>query len=411
MLTTAVRIQDSRSPIPVRVVKVGNGWQLVREGKPYLIKGAGGQQSLKLLVECGGNSIRLWGADGAGRILDEAQHAGVTVLLGIWLGHKDQGFHYDDPAQVRHQFEDARAAILKYRNHPALLAWGIGNEMEGYDKGDDPLVWKAVEDIARSAKELDPNHPTMTVIAEIGGEKLPSIARYCPDIDIVGVNSYGGAPSLPGRYRGAHIDKPYVLTEFGPLGQWEVGKTASGAPIEASSTEKAKHYRESYERAVAEQPGLCLGSYAFVWGFKQEATATWFGMLLPDGSKLGAVDTMAQLWSGRAARWPCPEGVSLAVDGPTTISPGATVHVRLAVRESNEDKLQATWVLQDEATVKGTGGSHEPTPQLHPEAILASSTSEATIRIPAKPGGYRLFVTVHNLHHGAATANIPLLAR
>ena len=47
------------------------------------------------------------------------------------------------------------------------------------------------------AKKLDPNHPTMTVIAEIGGDSVKNVHRLCPDVDVVGINSYGGAESLP----------------------------------------------------------------------------------------------------------------------------------------------------------------------------------------------------------------------
>ena len=43
---------------------------------------------------------------------------------------------------------------------------------------------------------------------------------------------------------------------------------------------------------------LCLGTYAFKWGHKQEATPTWFGMFLPDGRRTPAIDTMTELWSG-----------------------------------------------------------------------------------------------------------------
>src|SRR4051794_7569590 len=65
------------------------GWQLFRGGKPYFIQGAGGSRSLQLLVDCGGNSIRTWGADeGLQRQLDEAHRLGLSVTVGIWLGHE-----------------------------------------------------------------------------------------------------------------------------------------------------------------------------------------------------------------------------------------------------------------------------------------------------------------------------------
>ncbi len=109
-----------------------------------------------------------------------------------------------------------------------------------------------------------------------------------------------GLRHWPSATAPAGATKPFVLTEFGPPGSWEIPKNAWGAPLEPTSTEKSAFYRHSYERSVAGAPGLALGSYVFTWGYKMEATATWFGMFLPDGSRLGAVDVMTELWSGSA---------------------------------------------------------------------------------------------------------------
>ena len=95
----------------------------------------------------------------------------------------------------------------------------------------------------------------MTVTAEIGGGRIEGVHKRCPAIDIHGINSYGGALSLAERYREGGATKPYVLTEFGPPGSWEVPKSDWGAPFELTSTEKAAFYRRSYERGVAGATG------------------------------------------------------------------------------------------------------------------------------------------------------------
>jgi len=181
-------------PVKVALDEKDGNFQLLHDAKPYFIQGAGGSASKQLLKDCGGNSFRTWGADGIDNQLDEAQKLGLTVTIGIWLGHTEQGFSYDNDAAVAAQFNRARQAILKYRNHPALLMWAIGNEMEGYKNGDNPKIWKAIEDIAKTAHQLDPNHPTMTIMAEIGGARIKNVHELCPDIDVVGINSYGGGP-------------------------------------------------------------------------------------------------------------------------------------------------------------------------------------------------------------------------
>jgi len=403
---------DVSQAVPVRLVKQGTGCVLLRGGKPYFIKGAGGDGSKPLLKSCGANSFRTWGADNLEPSLAEAQKLGLTVTVGMWLGHKDNGFDYHNPQQVAAQFESAHQAILRYRRSPSLLLWAIGNEMESGQE-DDPAVWAAVEQIALLAKKLDPNHPTMTVVAEIGGSKIASINRYCPDIDIIGINSYAGAASIPARYHAAGGIKPYVITEFGPPGTWEQPKNAWGVVPELTSTEKAKWYRKAYEDAIVSQP-LCLGSYAFTWGNKQEATATWYGMLLPDGSRLGPVDTMAALWSGKPAANPCPVIHSLKLAGAARVEPGTQVQVTLnasAPETSALKKAQALkvdWVLQADPMTYRTGGGAEGTPPTFPEAIVQADALHAKVKMPVSGGGYRLYAYVHDEQGGAAVANVPL---
>jgi hypothetical protein len=396
-----------QGPIPVTLEQTQDGFRLLRAGKPYEIKGVGGNHSLEALAKAGGNSVRTWNYRNAGPILDEAHRLGLTVTVGIWLGHKHQGFSYEDDKAVAEQLERAKEAIRSYRNHPALLMWGIGNEMEGFEDGADPKVWAAVEAIAKAAKELDPNHPTMTVTAEIGGNRVPSVKDLCPSIDIHGINSYGGATSIADRYKAAGGKKPYVVTEFGPLGQWEVAKTPWGAPLEQPSGEKARRYREAY--LVNHNSPMCLGSYAFLWGNKQEATSTWFGMWLKDGTRTAAVDAMQEVWSGKppANRVPVIENAALLT--PSPLKPGQEIHVRITATDPENDPLTAEWYIQAEQTKRGIGGETEPIPTIYNEALVEGDLQGAKFRLPSDLGGHRIFVIVRDNKGGGATVNIPIL--
>jgi len=391
-----------------KLVHSAAGYQLLFNGKPFFIKGAGGDESKAVLKQFGGNSFRTWGADGIDNQLEEAHKLGLGVTGGIWLGHKEQGFNYNDPKAVQAQFDSACATIEHYKNSPSLLVWAIGNEMEGYDKGDDPQVWKAVEAIAAEAKKIDPNHPTMTVIAEVGGNKVPALNKYCPDIDIVGINSYAGASSVGNRYIAAGGTKPYIITEFGPPGTWEIGKNAWGVADEPTSTEKEDSYRKAYEGSIASQP-LCLGSYAFAWGHKQEATATWFGLFLPDDTRLGPVDTLSELWTGKQPSNLCPAIESEKLVGSDQVDPGAKVSAVLSVKDPQGDPLKVNWVLQYDSEQHGVGGVTEATPASYPDAIVRSDNVSADVVMPQYGGTYRLFAYVRNAHNGGAVANIPIL--
>ncbi len=402
---------DTQDALPkgsvVRVVDDEHGWGLLLNGKPYFINGAGGQQHLQELVEAGGNSIRTWGANHAGEILDRAHVLGLTVTVGIWLGHERHQFDYGDADAVSRQLEEARRFVELYKDHPALLMWGLGNEAEG--DGNNPLVWKAINDLARMTKEVDPHHPTMTVIAEIGGEKIENLRRYCPDIDVLGINSYGGMPSLGARVLEAGLDRPYIITEFGPLGQWEVGKTPWGVPIEQNSTQKAGFCAEGYNYSIVGQPGRCLGGYVFNWGTKQEVTPTWYSLFLDDGSSTEMVDVMTRFWTGAwpANRTPSIKNMEVPSVDLNHLKAGSQCRARVDAEDPEGDELDLHWVVQSESADRKSGGDFEQTPPTHPQAILSENGREVVFRAPTQPGGYRLFVYIRDGHGHVATANLP----
>jgi len=288
--------------------------------------------------------------------------------------------------------------------------WGIGNEMEGFEAGDNPAIWRAVDDVAAMVKELDPNHPTMTVTAEIGGARIRRV-NDAKAIDIHGINSYGGALSLAERYRAGGGTKPFILTEFGPPGAWEVAKTEWGAPIEPTSTEKAAFYRRAYENTVVGAPGLALGSYAFVWGHKMEATPTWYGMFLDDGAPLGVVDVMTELWSGAPSANLAPTVEPLVVEGDGKAKPRRKIRVRSSFEDPDGDLVRTRWVLRREAPEYAAGGDARPLPPEVKGAVRESSADGAKVRMPRQPGAYRLYGYAYDSSGSAATANVPLLVR
>ena len=391
----------------VELVKKNGQFQLLRNGKPFVVKGVGGDTFLPELASAGGNAIRTWDTKNLAGLLDKAHENGLTVCAGLWLGHQRHGFNYQNQEAVLSQLDGHLAVVRKFKNHPALLMWGVGNEMEG--EGTDPSVWYAVNHLAREIKKIDPNHPTMTVIAELGENesKIHSIERFCPDVDIVGLNSYGGIESIGDRFRTAKSSKPYIITEHGTLGPWECGKTAWGSPIEFTSTEKANWYANGYRANASKHSDICLGTFAFLWGHKQETTATWFGMLLPDGTRLGAVDAMSELWTGLAPKNRCPQIASLTIEGPGYVAPGAKLKAALSCSDPERDKLRIKWLLRSDSGTIGEGGDPQESESDYANAIKSNGRS-AEVTMPDGGGGYRLFAYVYDRRGGAAVANVPL---
>ncbi|MBC8379537.1 MAG: hypothetical protein H8E62_10215, partial [Planctomycetes bacterium] len=249
-------------PAVVSIKQTGQQFELIRNGKPYFINGAGGSKHMGKLVEAGGNSIRTWSA--SRQTLDAAHEKGLTVCMGLSMHKPRHGADYSDANLLKEQRDRILDEVMETKDHPALLMWGVGNEVDDFVSEEIRiLVWKEIEKIARMIKEIDKNHPVINVTAE--GWSLTGLKRYCPSLDAVGINSYGTLGKMPAEIRRHGWEKPYIVTEFGPRGWWEAKQTAWGLPIEETSTEKAQFYKEAYEAAIGNKPN-CLGSYVFLWG-------------------------------------------------------------------------------------------------------------------------------------------------
>jgi hypothetical protein len=407
-------------PIKVELVKKDDGsYQLLRDGKPYFIKGAGGDASKKLLADFGGNSFRTWGMGNETQAqLDQAQQLGLTVTLGSWLGVK-RYFSYADEAANAQQKARVKGEVERFKNHPAVLLWALGNEMEQGFEGEAAVrVWKHIEELAKMTKEIDPNHPTMTVVAEIGGDTVKMIHENCPSIDIVGINSYAGCSSIAKRYVEAGGKKPYIITEFGPPGVWEAKWMVDPLKLqwEFNSSEKAKWYGDAYKGTIIQEGHpLSLGCYVFAWGSKQEATATWYGTIMSNGSHTQALDVMAEFWTGKppAVKAPLVKGGKVEGGEMKTgikAQPGAVIKASAEIEDPQGLPITYEWSLTKDAMSYNTGGETQAAPPSYPLAILKNGAANVEVRIPRVPAAYRLYLFAYNGKGGVATLNFPIKA-
>jgi len=399
-----------QGPIKVEVRDNNGTFQLYRDGKPYFIKGGGGNEHLDRLIEAGGNSIRTWSMGNAEAILDEAHAKGLTVMMGIWVGHERHGFDYNDGKAVKGQLAGFREAVMRIKDHPALLLWGIGNECDLFYSNF--KVWNAINDIAKMIHEVDPNHPTATITAGIDAAEIALIKERAPHIDILGVNTYGGIYPVHKQVRAYGWDKPYLITEWGHNGAWEVAKTKWNAAIEPTSTDKASAYKDRYQKGISADPKKCIGSYAFLWGWKQELTPTWFGLFSKDGVETQAIEELEYAWSGKY-----PQNRAPQISGATLNDMSDWTNVRIKARgkyvatieakDPDNDPLKYVWEFLPEATNTKVGGDAEATPDAVKNLSIRQEPGELVFRAPNKTGAYRLFIYVYDSHNHVATVNIP----
>ncbi len=398
--------------VPVEVVAYEGGYTLVRDGKPYLVRGAGFVGvSLETLAERGGNSVRTWGIEEAQSTLDEAAKYGLTVSMGLPVAAERFGFDYDSAESIAEQRENVRAAVLKYKDHPALLAWIIGNELDM--SFTNHRVYDEVNELSRMIHELDPNHVTTTTITALDRETVELVRERAPDLDFVSIQAYGALALMPKAI--AYLGEgPFMVTEWGPLGHWEVGKTRWDAAIEPTSTEKARHFLLQYRDLIMPYLGPGLGSYAFLWGHKQERTHTWFSLFMESGATTGAVDALELVWTGRLPENQAPvlESISLArrsASDSIRLTAGKGYVAKVVAKDTENDELTYQWSVKPESDATSIGGDLEAS-IADMSNTFDGDSNKATVRLVApEPGTYRIFVEINDGHGHAAHANIPFM--
>ncbi|MBR0567520.1 hypothetical protein J5J83_15460 [Azoarcus sp. L1K30] len=366
----------------------------------------GDQAALVQLAAAGAKVVRVYRESDAW-VLDEAQKLGLKVVMGLWVGHPRHGFRLDSEAARRAQEDAIRRFVTRYRSHPALLAWGVGNEVETGEA--DPLpVWREIDRLAAMIKSIDPDHATMMVVGDTSLERLKLLADCCAHVDLLGINVYAGAVfDLAQRLRSAGIAKPVVVAELGPLGQWQAGRKPWGAPVELSSREKAAFFRDALA-SLRGQPQV-RGVFPFLWGAKQEQTETWHGLLLADGSLTEMTDALALAW-GRPVEHPAPTILGIGISADVFV-PGQMVSAGVDARTADGERVRTEWKVLAEATDLRLGGDNEAVPPRIDVAMLASDSGQFRFLAPKQPGAYRLFITVRDARGKAATANLPFLVR
>jgi hypothetical protein len=335
------------------------------------------------------------------------------VLANLPAAAERNGMDYSNAEAVQKQKENILRIVRETKNHPAILMWAIGNEMD-YIPGNkpfNPALWDAVNDIAKEIKKIDPDHPVTTVIGTSLMEKVADIARRCPQLDALAVNTYGDIYTLPQTLKKYGWNKPYLIAEWGPDGYWEVRKSPWKAPYEQTAREKYESYKKKYEQAILANRQSCLGSYVFYWGCKQETTHTWFCMFSQNGYETPLVKLMQQQWTGKRTGNTAPIVDSLNINGLSKyqapyLVPGSQNKARVWLTEKDRDTLTLYWEIRPEAIYASYAGQGEKEPQPI-EGLIQKHDHNTTFTAPKEKGAYRLFVYAFDGKRNVSSANLP----
>jgi len=164
-----------------------------REGKGWAINDGDREEDLRILREMGANYVRLVHYQHDASMLDLCDRMGFVV----WAEHSLIGKVTNKKAYRTRALEQMRELIRRDFNHPSIVMWGVGNEVQANNA---PHASRLLERLAQIVKEEDPARPS--VLATCFDEAPGSYG-----VDLLGHNKYFG------WYYGIFADFPRWLDE------------------------------------------------------------------------------------------------------------------------------------------------------------------------------------------------------
>jgi len=420
LLSILLILNGFRLSAQTSIEKHGNEWMLMVDSQQLEIKGAtfGFDTDVKNydhyfeeLAFLGVNTIRTWGTDeNTNRLLDAAHRHGIKVMLGIWMRHGRPGMEADDSFDYlndqegkRTMYDNAIEVVKKYKNHPAILAWGIGNEVYLNIATDEEKKAYSLllEEICQKVTELDRNHPITSVEAWTLG--VDWWEQYVPSIDIYGINTYGyGASILAEELKKMGVAKPYIITEFGVRGEWDIEEDTNNVKPEPSDTEKYETIVNGYHDWIKDEP-TCLGVYVFHFSSSDSFIGPWL-LTHFRGSKRPQYWAIREAYTGEKPINYVPKIQSFSVTDRATQS-GTWVPANLEVTDMEQEKLEIEFYYNQRT------GSRKRRDQLVPLPFRGNLHEGFEIELPRENGGIKLYATARDAYDniGIATASITVL--
>ncbi len=399
----------------VYIAKTSGKYELVRNGKPYQIKGASGASNLEMLHRTGGNSVTVYEQKVTREFLDSAHGYEISVSIILDVVKPMHGGNYHDMKFKKDQRDRIIRFVKENKEHPAVLFWIIGNELH-LGQRFNWRMWHEINQLSKIIHEIDPNHPTTTTLAGFGLESMQIVQMklFCPDLDFVSHNLFDSYHRL---YRESRnfiwgYEGPYVVTEFSPLPYWNMSTTEWDAVIEPTGANRAIQMKQRY-KSLTRDTERCLGTYVFYWGEKQERTHTVFSLLLQNQYKTQSVEALYESWNGQKPPYYCPRINDFSiVDHPSLheiyLESGQFAKATFEIDDPDHDLDRIVWEILAEGRYHHlTGGDKEAQPECIIDDVLEPDVNAFEFQIPITPGPYRLFLYVYDKNDNVGTANIP----
>jgi hypothetical protein len=387
-------------PSVVRVTGSQGNWQLQVNGSPYLVKGLtygppqnAGDGYMRDLRNMGVNTIRTWGVDDAQTpgLLDTAARHGIKVIVGHWL---NQGADYvNDTAYKTAVKNEIVARVNALKGRQGVLMWDVGNEvvltMQDHGLAADIVEARRVayarfvNEVALAIQAADPNHPVTSTDAYTFAWTY--YKAHSPALNLLAVNSYGAINSVrPDWIAGGHT-RPYIVTEAGPDGEWEVPNDGNGVPNEPTDLQKRAMYTASWN-AILGHPGVALGATEFHYGLENDFGGVWLNTTT-GGWRRHGYHSLKQAYTGQSTGNTPPEITSMTVNNATAVPAGGEFTIDVATTDPQGDLIRYNLMASDKHITGNRGFRH---------LAFTESGTRFTVRAPEALGVWKVYVYAYD---------------
>jgi hypothetical protein len=382
----------------VRVTGSQGSWQLTVNGQPYYMKGmAFGPAIARSTIatymadvqSMGVNTVRTWGTGTETQtLLDGAAAKGVRVVMGFWL---NQNIAYaTDQAYKDRTLSSIKRWVNTYKDHPGVLMWDVGNEvilfLQNYYSGaalesHRVAYTQFVNQVAQEIHAIDPNHPVTSTDAWTGSWTY--YKAHAPNLDLYAVNSYGAICSVKQDWVAGGYTRPYIVTEFGPHGEWEVPNDANGVPTEPSDLTKRDEYKAAWG-CITGHTGVALGGTGFIYGEKEDFGGIWFNTKHL-GLRRHGYYSFKQMYTGLPIAENTPPQVqTMSLSQSANIKAGTTFSVSVGAFDPDGDAVSYAFKLCSKY-INNSGSLTNATFKLRSPGVY-------DINAPTTPGVWKLYV-------------------
>ncbi|MCX2948740.1 discoidin domain-containing protein [Lentzea sp. NEAU-D7] len=384
----------------VHVTGSQGNWQLTVDGRPWVVKGltwgppaADAARYMPELKSMGVNTLRTWGTDASTRpLLDAAASHGLRVINGFWLqpgGGPGSGgcVNYVTDAQYKADvLGQIRQWVTTYKDHPGVLMWNVGNESilglqncySGAELENQRVAYaRYLNEAARAIHAIDTGHPVTNTDAWTGAWVY--LKAHTPDLDLYSVNSYGNVCQVRQDWISGGHTKPYILTEAGPAGEWEVPNDANGVPAEPTDVQKRDGYIQAWN-CITGHTGVSFGGTLFHYGTEYDFGAVWFN-LTPAGKKRLSFYAVQRAFGGATPANTPP--VISAMTVPQTVAAGAPLTIDVAAADPDGDAV--AWSTAFNSKYIDNSGGLAATP-------VQVAGNRLTVTAPDRLGVWKVYV-------------------